>query len=63
MKLYPDGAKVYNSLGNFYRRLGRYEEAITQYKKALAIVPYYPTAHYNLGLTYGVRYFKSIDLN
>lgn len=53
MRLYPNGAKVHNNLGIVYKKFGRYEEAISQYKKALAIDPDYAGAYYNLGLIYG----------
>ncbi|TSD00496.1 MAG: O-GlcNAc transferase [Candidatus Peregrinibacteria bacterium Greene1014_49] len=31
---------------------GRYEDAVTQYQRALQIHPFYPNAHYNLGVVY-----------
>lgn len=60
MKLYPNGAKVHNNLGIFYGKLGRHKEAISQYKKALAIDPNYAGAHYKLGLIYGGKGFFSL---
>ena len=60
MGLQPSSAKVHYNIGIFCRKLGRYEEAISQYKKALSIDPDYAGAHYNLGLTYGGKGFFSL---
>jgi len=53
MKFYLNGARTHNNIGIFYKKIGRCEEAISQYKKALAIDPDYAGAHYNLGIVYG----------
>jgi tetratricopeptide (TPR) repeat protein len=57
MRLYSNGAKIHNNLGIVCKKIGRYEEAVSQYKKALAIDPDYAGAHYNLGLVYGGKGF------
>ncbi len=42
-------SKALNNLGNAYQRVGRAAEAIAAYERALAAVPRYAIAHYNLG--------------
>jgi tetratricopeptide (TPR) repeat protein len=42
----------YNTLGEIYRDVGRVDEAIEQYKAALAINPLMPGAIYNIGRAY-----------
>ncbi len=58
--------------GNSYLREGRYEEAISEYKKAIRIAPNNASLYYNLGFTYNklgqyqqaVKYFnKAIGIN
>jgi tetratricopeptide (TPR) repeat protein len=44
----------HNSLGECFRVVGRYEEAKSQFELALALNPTYPSAAFNLGLTYQV---------
>jgi protein O-mannosyl-transferase len=41
---------AHHALGNTYLRLGRIDEAIEQYRAALAIEPDYAMSHYNLGV-------------
>ena len=63
MRLYPNGAEVYNNLGIVYRKLGRHEYAISHYKKALDIDPHHAGAHYNLGLVYGGKGFFALAVD
>ena len=46
----PESAVAYNNLGVVYRRLGRFDEAVTAYRKALALDPSLGTVHRNLGV-------------
>ena len=41
------------NLGSALADLGRYQEAVTAFKEAIRINPYYAKAYYNLGVTYG----------
>jgi len=44
-----DDARAHNNLGVSLAGVGRSEEAIAQYRQALALKPNYPEAHDNLG--------------
>ncbi|HET9530470.1 MAG TPA: tetratricopeptide repeat protein [Blastocatellia bacterium] len=44
--------EVHNLFGRGYRETGHLDEAIAEFKKAIALNPKYPRVHYNLGLTY-----------
>jgi len=44
--------KAYHGLGFAYDKKGRLDEAIAEYKRALAIDPNYAKSHYNLGIIY-----------
>ncbi|WP_431226439.1 tetratricopeptide repeat protein [Burkholderia contaminans] len=44
----PD-ASYFNNLGNMLRESGRLDDAITHYRRAVALRPDYPEAHNNLG--------------
>ncbi len=46
----PSAWPGHNNLGKILQTSGRPDEAIIQYRQALAIEPDYPEAHYNLGL-------------
>lgn len=47
----PEGrVMTHNNLGNVYRRMKRYDEAIESFEAALAIAPH-PTTYHNLGMT------------
>ncbi len=46
---------AHNALGNALAYRGRFDEATSQYRKALEIWPDYPSAHFNLGVTAGSR--------
>lgn len=48
----PDTINIFNSLGIILRREGKYEEAVTQYIKALRVHPKDENIHYNLGVCY-----------
>ena len=43
---------AHSNLGNAYKTGGRLDEAISEYKRALAIKPNYAKAQYNLGIAY-----------
>jgi tetratricopeptide (TPR) repeat protein len=45
-------AEVHNLFGRAYRETKHYDEAIEEFKKAIALDTKQPRAHYNLGLTY-----------
>lgn len=45
-------AEVYNLFGRAYRETGYFDEAVAEFKRALALNPKYPRAHYNIGLSY-----------
>jgi len=49
----PENPAAHNNLGQRYQKSGRYQEAVEEYKKALAINPNYPEALNNLGICYG----------
>ena len=44
-----DNYLAYNNLGFYYSNQGRTEEALTEYRKSLAINPQYPDALNNMG--------------
>ncbi|HSE98047.1 MAG TPA: tetratricopeptide repeat protein, partial [Blastocatellia bacterium] len=44
--------EVHNLIGRAYRETKHYDEAIAEFKKAIALDPKYPRTHYNLGLSY-----------
>lgn len=48
----PDSARLYNNLAMAYSDRGKIDEAIVQYKKAIAVGDYYPQTHYNLANAY-----------
>jgi tetratricopeptide (TPR) repeat protein len=50
-----DGAALRVLLGRAYRETGFRDEAIVEFKKAIAIDPKFPRVHYYLGLTYLLR--------
>ena len=52
MSINPHYAKAHNNLGSAYIIGGRLDEAISEYKKALAIEPDNAKAHHNLALAY-----------
>ena len=54
---------AYNNLGIFYAGTGDYPQAISEYKKAIKVNPYYAEAHNNLGIVYARanRYRKAIS--
>lgn len=68
----PDSFKAHNNLGNIYRDAGRLDEAIAEFKHALALYDDYMDAHNNLGVTYRkkgmldeamLEYQKALRLN
>lgn len=72
VKSSPGSSVARGSLGHAYQQLGRLEEAIEQYKRAVAINPDDFKAHYNLGVVYAQqghfdkaiqRYQRSIRAN
>ena len=42
-------AQVHNNLGVIYSERGRYDEAASEYKRALELLPQFPAAYYNCG--------------
>jgi Flp pilus assembly protein TadD len=48
----PNKARPHNNLGEQYSKLGRLDDAISEYKRALAILPAFETARNNLGTAY-----------
>jgi len=67
----PHKVRPLNNLGEAYYKIGRLDDAISDYKKALAINPTYEKAHNNLGTAYTEKgmldeaiseYMKAIDL-
>jgi adenylate cyclase len=55
IRLNPNGPPWYFfSFGTSYRMIGQYQEAITQYKKALRIAPNNILAHLHLAVTYSL---------
>lgn len=51
----PNKARAHTSLGTAYSDKYMMGEAISEFKKALAITPHYVEAHYNLGVVYGEK--------
>jgi len=52
LRQFPNSVDVISNLGAAFAGLGRYEDAIAQYKRALAIVGDNPTIRFNLALAY-----------
>lgn len=48
----PTNSYVYLRLGDIYRALNQYPDAIEAYQKALDVRPNLPEAHYKLGMLY-----------
>jgi len=48
----PNDPRAHNFLGNAYKSLGRYKEAVASYKEALRIEPNYVIVHRHLGDAY-----------
>ncbi len=48
----PEFAEAHNNLGGAYRDLGQLGDAVTSYRRALAIKPHFALAHCNLGDAY-----------
>jgi tetratricopeptide (TPR) repeat protein len=57
VKSSPGSSVARGSLGHAYQQLGRLDEAVEQYKKAVAIYPDDYKAHYNLGVVYAQQGF------
>jgi len=52
LELYPGVPHAHTNLGNAYSEKGRLDEAIGQYKMAIALNPNHSAAHNNLGTAY-----------
>jgi protein O-GlcNAc transferase len=52
LRQFPNSVDVMSNLGAAFAGLGRYEDAIAQYKRALAIAGDNPTIRFNLALAY-----------
>ena len=48
----PKNYKMYNNLGNLYKRKGEYQSAINAYKKSISLKPDYKLPYYNMANTY-----------
>ena len=68
----PASSVAHGSLGRAYQEQGRLDEAVSEYKKALALYPDDFKAHYNLGVVHDSQgdlnaavnhYRKAIELN
>jgi tetratricopeptide (TPR) repeat protein len=64
LKYAPKSARVYNNMGNAYKKIEKYDKAVQCYKKALEIKPDYLSAYNNLAIAYSVteQYDKAISL-
>ncbi|MDX1673033.1 MAG: tetratricopeptide repeat protein, partial [Balneolaceae bacterium] len=49
---YPDYSPIHNNLGRVYQFMGRYDEAISEFKKALQLDPNLTLAYNNINLVY-----------
>jgi protein O-mannosyl-transferase len=60
----PQNPKLYINQGDIYRQQGKYDEAITQYQKAISIQPNLTNAMYGLVLTYSSlhKYPQALDM-
>jgi len=52
VKSSPNSSVAHGSLGRAYQEIGRLDEAVEEYKRAIAIYPDDYKAHYNLGVVY-----------
>ncbi|HKC87898.1 MAG TPA: tetratricopeptide repeat protein [Blastocatellia bacterium] len=52
MRRNPKGDMAWSELGDLYRKLNRWEDAINAYQQALQIKPGLQTAHYGLESAY-----------
>ena len=52
IKYAPDSGRLHNNLAMAYADKGRIEDAIMEYKKAVALGDYYPQTHFNLSNIY-----------
>lgn len=48
-----DEAKIYYNMGNIFFHQGQHDQAVAEYKKALALAPEDANAHFNLAYIYG----------
>ena len=55
VKIYPFSPSALFQLGRLYFNNNQIEEAISQFKKAIAIFPEYSNAHYSLATAYTVK--------
>jgi tetratricopeptide (TPR) repeat protein len=52
LKLNPNDAVIFNNLGNIYRDLGKYDDAVTNYKKSIELNKQIMNAYINLANVY-----------
>ena len=58
----PNDIWAYYNLGNVYKDLGRYEEAIVEYQKTIEIDPKHANAHYDLASIYSLKKEKDLAI-
>ena len=68
----PNNVRAWSKLGNLYKEMNRYDEAVHAYEQASSIEPLNPDYHYRLGLVYTAQknhsdamlaYERTVELN
>ena len=49
IELIPNDPNPYDSLAELFLKMGKFDDAITQYRKALAIDPNFLNSHFGIG--------------
>lgn len=55
LTLAPTEPRLHNNLGNAYKKIQRWEEALFHYQQALRYQPHYAPAHHNMGTIYALQ--------